>query len=505
MPMFGALLIRIARRVVRLEDRWSSAIVALAALAGAWLWRFSGSETVVLGWGAVSFVGVPLIIDAQAANTALVIAIAAVRMARMADEFADGAPARTLTSAALFSALAFACLARSTPMLLTGLGLANLCALWLSARQSNGHGAIRAFWPQALALFLALLGFSIQGGDGVLQAGIATRASVFVSVIFSLAVLLHAGVVARISTDAPDSADPVPHSAQRETGVIGTALLLYHIPTPPVWLAGCGAVLALIWSIRALTALTGAMQRHAIGQSAAAMILLTAMVTDRSQGAPLTAALAWALGMLLLDRAPLLRLAGMLLLVGAPPLVGFGPLTLAFGALAQSGAGGVLALVIALCAYALLVAALCKSVFGLEPLGDALRGMARGTAALAQTPAVLIVLAHAFLLGLVPILAGRELTAVINNPLGLMLAAAAAIAGFFIWRLLDRNAVMDVFDQIDAGIDRLGAEARIMGGALERIRGGLRVAFIFLESDGALLWTCLLVLIALLIGRAPQP
>ncbi len=507
MPVFGALLIRVARRLAQLEDRWSSAIVALLALAGAWVWRLSGGESVVLGWDVISFVGAPLVIDAQAANAALVIALAAARLARVMDPGSDGAPARTMTAAAHFSAAVLACLARSVPMLLIGLGICSLSALWLAARRANGHQAIRTFAPQALALVLAPVGFYLHAPDGLLPTPASngvTRASDLVTTLFGLAVLLHAGIGVR-NTVSTDGESAFPQSAQQEAGVIGAALLLRHAPTPPLWLTLAGATLALIWAVRAITASTGAAQRHAIRQAATALLLVAASAVERTPDAPLTFALAWVLGSLLLVQLPLLRLGSLLLFAGLPPLAGFGSHALAFNALTQAGAPGIVTLLLALCAMALFMAALLKCVFGLEAVNDALRGLMRSVAGLAREPVRLIALAHALLFGVASSLAGRTATATINAPAGIALLAATLLVGVFVWRFLDRERVMESFDQTEAGIDRVAAGMSIAEGALERMRAGLRVVFVFLESDGALLWACLLVLIALLIGRSAQP
>lgn len=521
LPLLAGAFARLFSRITGNSVNRSRVIVAASAglafvtLLAAWMWRWSGSSdpsltAVIAGWSSASFFGTPLAIAAPAAGGAAMIAFAATRTAALTDPaYALSSPAISSGLFALGAGMTF--LASTTPTLLIGIGLMDVTSVWIAARRSNGRNAVRAFVPQAIGVILAGLALTLAGagtnsffiGEGIVTGSEA--GSSLLSTLLNIAACAHANILPF------GAANEALTDEQRAASTMGALALLQHTPTLEPWALALVLITTAFWALRsAVNASAGAtaVSPHERSltrarQAAAAFALIGAV-----SGHAHVAAMAWLLGNALLSGPAIGRLIGAFSLAGLPLLPGFVAYAGAASAMIERGGLGAATVVLLTASHALLVVALLNSAFGMRNV----RGIAADvrqslTERLRLAPAALLA-AHALLLGVAPTLAGPRSLLGVAGDMGIAgwLALLLALAlGTALWRVSSSGFGAEQLERADRLLSQSGRLGAPVLASLDRIRGGFRFVLAVLESDGALLWAGLSVLIALLIARPGTP
>jgi hypothetical protein len=218
--------------------------------------------------------------------------------------------------------------------------------------------------------------------------------------------------------------------------------------------------------------------------------------------------MAWLLGNALLSGPALTRAIGVLSLAGLPLLPGFGAYAGAAATMVERGGLGAATVVLLAASHALLVFALLHGAFGVRNarvIGLEIRQSL--TARLQLLPGALLAL-HALVFGLMPAVTGPRSLLGAAGDMGIAgwLALILALAlGLALWRVSSGGFGAEQLERADVLLGQSGRLGAPVLASLERIRGGFRFVLAVLESDGALLWAGLSVLIALLIARPGTP
>lgn len=507
------------------------------ALLAAWALLGQRWEAVIGDWAPVSFTGMPLSLAGFAPTLAILIAWLAVYFRdclnlTCADPLAHYPGASALTIASL----AMVALGNNLITMLVGLGLTDLLTAYLVLRrQIDERNMLIRFVLNGLSISLLLLVVAIHYAAGNSLYLPLVQLSPSTGPVLALAIALRLGF-APFRTSAGYLGD-LRASASTVAGLLMlTRLPALGITRLPDWfyaLAVLSAVLTLILGLLKAGHAADALLPFVV---TASLYLAATSAAVAIPGVTAAAAVAWLLASALLASEPLasqpleragndqsvldLRIRqvtpalGALGLIGLPPMAGFigqaGVLAI-WAALGPIGAGLIAGWIIAL-------AALCYGL--LRVVSDATphvqqalwlpQGAAWGDPTVLRYGIGGFALAAPLLLfGVAPALleAGTLPEAVARCTLvgwGMWLVALAigALAWHTEahWHPIAQRLAHPLTNLLD-----LSWLYSLLGGAAARLRSPFNQVFTFLESDGALLWAIIIVLLIVLASRPGGP
>lgn len=472
-----------------------AAIGALLVLTSAWGWWALNPEigdAVVGGWMSVSFTGTPLAVGFGAAACSVILALAAARSAQLLDPDATARIEVVSSHGLLMLGAALAVLGSTTPTLLIGTGMMQFAGVWHAARRVNSQTAIRIFSIQLLGLMLAALVLTMQNtvsGDYRLNTTTAQTAGLFTT-LMSAAIVLQANL---LPFGASQHATSHP---QMTAGLLGAIALVARTATVTEWVSPLAAVTCAFWAMHALSAADARSREAHIREAAAAFTLAFGM------HAPHMAACGWLLGSAMLEQAGFARILAGLSLLAVPGTPGFPGLTAA----PDPGTGllGPATMVLQAGCRMILTFALLRHTFG-GVTSTAIRSALSESITPRRLPALLLAAAHMFVLGAAPQWFGG-----ISLSDALTRAGAAGWAslvvgialGAVLWRI-SGSELDDALRRAGALLLRTELLFRPLYAALARLQRSFGALSTLLDSEGALLLTCLaLVLAVLILGQS---
>ncbi len=541
LPLAGTALALIAEQVkpVRgLAEPLYLVPVAAALLLGLAL-RPAQIELIFGDWSPVSFTGTPLILAANPGGISILIAIVAVMLlspftARSAVGVGGSANenrARPLIAGALFIALCITVLAYDMVTLLIGISLVDMAVALNGLVQSRHAGRVLrdAFFHAASIglLVIAIALYNVTGNSLYLPlAQIPERLMPFFSTALALRLCL---TPLRAASDLVTARSAVGNDNDwvDKASPAASLLLLSRLPqlgAPELhaWFFAFALLTAI--SALALGALTarspsGTVNRSRLQTSLSvgglAIAVLSAVTWN--SGIITASAIAWILGVSLVEfntssfgpqlrRVILIpRLVGLLCIVGLPLTVGFIGRSGTITTWAERGLGGAALIVgFALAQVLLTVCALRLLRWSdtpathQRPITEVIRAI------MLLAPVVLIVL-----YGLSPNLAGApsfssQLSH--NGLLGWFLWLITTIVGVAVWFTEGVwSKLIETSRERISSVIGLGWWQDIMTGAIDRLSKPLHGVITFLDSDGALLWAIIVILIVVLVSRPGGP
>jgi formate hydrogenlyase subunit 3/multisubunit Na+/H+ antiporter MnhD subunit len=520
LPLLGTALALVAPRFPRLMEYEPIVHIGATALMLilAWVLRPAQVETIFGNWFPVSFTGAPLILSTNRAGMALLIALAAVMMVDPIARSKIALPARAASEALLFGALSLTVLSNNLVTVLVGLGAVDTLVILNGA--VRGRPTNRLFRDALFlvgSLFFLIIAFSLYDASGnslyFPLAHIPARVMPFILISLTLRFSL---VPLRAVADDQMGA----HWTSKASALAGMALMA-HLPelgAPELraWFFGLALLTAL--AVLVIGVLTNSRNtlRTSIDTGALLLALTSAVVWQSSSIT--VAAIAWLTGTTLLDQSTAsyptvlhktvfwARLLGALCLIGLPLTAGFVGRAGVINTWAGRGLNGALLVVALTLAQLLLTLCALRLWRWLEAPGD---DVAPSTEGYLLSAALGILCLHIVFFGIAPGLAaapslGDQITR--NGLVGWvlwLLATLLGVAGWWFqpkWLDLLANTRQTLVSVV--GLDWW---QDILIGALGRIAKPLRGLFIFLESDGALLWAVVVILIIVLVSRPGGP
>lgn len=532
-PMVGTLIAALLAQSPRTPQALRTyAWLPIAAGAGIALlvaWALLGQrwEAVIGNWAPVSFTGMPLSLAGFAPTLAILIAWLAVYFRDClnlpcADPFTQHPTASALTVASL----AIVALGNNLITVLVGLGLTDLLTAYLVLRrQTDERSMLIQFILHGLSIALLLLVMAIHYAAGNSLYLPLMQLSPSTGPALALAMALRLGF-APFRTSAGYLSD-LRTSASAVAGLLVlTRLPALGITRLPDWfyaLAVLSAVLTLILGILKASHASDELLPFVV---TAGLYLAATSAAVAIPGVTAAAAIAWLLAGALLghagdDQSTLDRrirqvtpALGALGLIGLPPTAGFigqsGVLAV-WAALGPIGAALIAGWIIA---FAALCYGLLRVVSDATPRVRQARLLPEGAAW--SSPTVLrsgiggfALAAPLLLFGVAPALleAGTLAEAVARHTLvgwGIWLVALAI--GALAWHTEARwhPTVQRLAHPLTNLLD-LSWLYSLLGGAAARLRSPFNQVFTFLESDGALLWAIIIVLLIVLASRPGGP
>ncbi len=402
---------------------------------------------------------------------------------------------RMLPQGLLLLGAMLAFLGTSAQALLIGMALMVLAALWQSAGNAPNPRVMQAFLPQCIGVLvsgLMLMLNASRSGSQLLDT--ITTDNPLTPLLTSVAVCLFAR--APIVGALRDPASPQQHRA----GVLCAFALLAHGPTLTLWSIALLLVGALVWSLLALSAESTERERTCLFYSSACLFLVSTIA-----GAPWVSAVMWLCAVHLLTAPFAFRLIALAIIAGFPLP---GAISVWAGVANRIAAGGPID---AILNVVLIVAAgvhLASWLEAILPLSRWRETLAEGMRDAARHPAALAVAAHTLLFGFgVTLMGGAPITQSIRSAgaWGWIQLAATAAIGIALALVIRRYDVGEAFQGMGTAIARANVITQIFESMIVRVRNVFRTAFTLLESDGALLWACLVTIVAVLIARAGTP
>ena len=494
-------------------------IAAGLAWLAAWVLRGQEFEGVLGGWSPVSLTASPLIVASFTPGAAIVIAWVGLHALRLLHQH-DTADSERLLDAFVIVGLVLAAFANSATALLVGLGLVDGVAFvsaLLSPNKSRTAALHLLLNGASLVLLTAV--FALHVGQGnTAPSGSAyfplMRVGDYLQPFADFVLVLRCAVAPFM---APSQENNPPWQASR----CATLLLMTHLPGLGLGVHTPWLLALLVFSgalAAALACINDSPSRALPILNTAAFYGAAASIATGQPAAIAAAAIAWLLGYPLLQAslnqpAPFNRLAQVARLFGAAAWVGL-PLTVGFvgqaGIVAALGWVGVLGWVIGL---ALLAATALRIALVPMPIQLAL-GLDVDTSRWSwQRMATFAPLAGLMLgvlvFGLFPQLLGAtglNQSVARNGLLGWGAWLLAVIAGVALWWYEDRwQPRIETWRSTTENALSLKWLRELWGGATERLARPFRIIFPFLESDGALLWAIILVLLGVLVSRPGGP
>ncbi|NJM42622.1 MAG: hypothetical protein HC853_18715 [Anaerolineae bacterium] len=410
--------------------------------------------------------------------------------------------------------------ANSATALLVGLGLVDgvtMVAALLSPNKSR-TAALRALLNGAsLVLLIAL--FALQAGQGSAYFPLM-RVGDYLQPFADVALFLRCATGAL----AAPSQETSPHW---QASACATLLLMAHLPNlglgaHAVWLLALLVLSALLAA--ALACLNESANRALPVLNTAAFYAAATGIASAQPSAIAAAGVAWLLGYPLLQSslsrpAPFNRAAQAARLVGAAAWAGL-PLTVGFvgqagvvATLAGLGGWGWLAVLGWVIGLALLVGTALRIALAPMPMQLALNLEMKTTGrrwrdALNCVPLAVLML-MVLMFGLFPQLLGAtglNQPVARNGVLGWAAWLLAVLAGVALWWFEERwQPRLEPWRSTLENALSLKWLRELWAGATERLAQPFRVIFPFLESDGALLWAIILVLLVVLVTRPGGP
>lgn len=476
----------------------ATAVVALgASLAILSIAMGAGGEAVVGGWMPVSVLGSPLLISAMPEGAGLIVALACVGLGRTLLDGGETRATRLLQPLA-FGGLALASLGNNTLALFVGLGLSDLFGTTMAALKA-GDRATRGDVFRA-ALFHA--GSLLALAAGLVQ-NLAAEGSVYFPLFIAVERSLPFFTAAAVLRFLP--AAVLPHGVANSASYVAGAIMLLRLAQ--LGLIGPAGSLAVPITLGALLALARSLtssepEARQRGAFAGALLLSLVPAVDSAASVYAAGGAAWVFGCALLEgQARAARAAGALVLFGVPFTIGFVSRAATTGALASGSE--LLGLAVWLLGTLALALGLARAVRGDATERGWFDRNWRGWAASATA------LAPALAFGVMPQWIGAP-------PLGDALAGhglagwagMAAAVGLIVAVALIARRSAGRWARARSIAERafsLRWMEVLLVGALDRLGGPFRGAFGFLESNGAMLWAVIAVLIAVLISRSGGP
>jgi hypothetical protein len=482
-------------------------IMPLAAaglcVVAAWVLRFAPFDTIVGGWGPVSFTGASLLLDITPHTAFVAIALSMTALGDGLRAWRAQAGV-SITSAIWFSGAIIAVFGGSIPAVLTGLAIMDIAAAWVAVRGASGERAMSGLALHVVALMLAGLAFglaSAEVGSALTSRLNAAEASAFRDTLFVISAALHAGLIPF------DRLVSLQQRLQHRASILGAILLLVHAPVAavPTWFLLMAGLTACVWVIRGGFD-TSAPNVAGLSQAAGALTLIAAAAQEPAALA--AAGAAWLLVIALFDTDRPGYLVASAVLLGLPGLLGFTALAGLADGLMQRNGLWVVPWVILLTAAQVLCLVWLLRVVAPHGLPAFIRELRQPSLRPAGWLWFGLLALHVVLAGLVPTLAGREGLPILLAGHGiagwaqLFLVVVLTVAGLLLWRKLEPR--WGEASPTLRRLDTAGLTAPLLGG-LERIGSGLRRVFGFLESTSALLWACIVALLIVLINLSPTP
>ncbi len=494
-------------------------------LAVAWVLRGQSFEQIIGGWQPVSLTGSPLILADNLSGHALLIAWVSVHFYEAYVRRNDSRDWRLtdgVIAGAIHLAIVVTAFAQNFVTLLIGLGLIDLLTE-LRALQSRQHEGRRntnlLFMASSLAMLTAGMVLHVAQYNSLYfplaRLGPQTANLLFIGLALRLWLLpIHTPQVSYLSVSSTASAALPGWIAHG----LGTLLLIDQLSrvglgAPPTWLVLLLLLSALLMLAQGVITQVPERARHALLVGTFQLACLCML--QRYIKLIAAAGIAWLLSNLLINHRPtanvpiavrfgqLTRLFGVACLAGIPFTVGFvGRAGLAEEFIRSGGLGLLLVILMTLAQAASITVAL-RIALNIPIEVSASESVVTNVSLIPGLLAFLVVCAPSILFGLAPTLLGLS-----NGPLGRagvwswFTSAIALALGVGLWWLESRW-----FDRIEARVNTLESVLSlhwlrsIFAGALERLAKPLRTVFPFLESDGAMLWAVMVVLLLVAISR----
>ena len=535
LPAISIALSVLFQRISRLNNFAALPILMAAGLAwlATWVLRGQVFEGVLGGWSPVSLTASPLILASFTPGAAVVIAWVSVHGLRLlqrgdAPDTANDTvnDAEHLLEVFVITGLALAAFANSATALLVGLGLVDGLSFVaaLLARDKSRTVALHLLLNGASLVLLTAV-FALHLGQGnTAPSGSAyfplMRIGDYLQPFADAVLFLRCATAPLLSPSQENS----PHW---RASSCATLLLMAHLPALGLGAHSTWLLAVLVFSGLLAAGLACINESHSRALpilNIAAFYGAAASAASGQASAIAAAGVAWLLGYPLLQSslnqpAPFNRTAQVARLFGAAAWVGL-PLTVGFvgqagiaAVLAERGGLGWLALVGWVIGLALFAAATLRIALAPMPMQLALGldvNTARWNWRSAATFAPLLVLMGMIVgFGLLPQLLGAT---GLNQPVarnglaGWVTWLLAVVAGVAVWWYEERWQLrLGAWRNTIEKAINLNWLREIWSGATERLARPFRLIFPFLESDGALLWAIILVLLVALVTRPGGP
>jgi len=524
LPIIGNLASALVWRATRLSlISWAPQGLAMGlALAIVWMLRGQSFEYALGGWMPVSLTASPIILANNPSSMALLVAWLSVAFY---DAYVQRGNKPTwllldgLITGGIHTAMVIAALSNNLITLLIGLGLVDLlCGLRLLQIRRIGKYANSD---------LLFMGMSLA----LLTVAVALHAAQDNSLYFPLAQLdaqtsglLAIGLAMRLwllpvhvpQMDMARTALPhwVAHGG-------ATLLALVHLST--IGFSGFPQWLTLLILLSAVLGLANGMITQTTERAQQALVLgsfhlVCAGVVLNQPEVTAAGGVAWLLGNLMVNHRPtanlniairfgqLMRLLGVIVLAALPLTVGFVARSGLAEQLMRSPDGFVLAILFLL-AQILIVAVALRIALNI-PLDELIGDQTPNDHFVGLIPgliAFLAVIAPIALFGIVPTLLGSPALSAVFGRSGALTWVALALSvilGIGLWWTEVRWSPLleNRLSQIEHALS-LDWLREIFGGAFERLAKPLRLVFPFLESDGAMLWAIIVLLLVVAVSR----
>ncbi|MDW8395142.1 MAG: hypothetical protein RMM31_02750 [Anaerolineae bacterium] len=520
------LLLRLAPRQPKLSavGAFAPHAATFAALVLAWTVLFVRAEAVIGGWLPVSLTGTVLALSTTPAGAGVIIALLSVQLDALLRN--EGAARLALSRALQLPALALIAFGDNVITLLVGLGLSDLLHAQASlavARSAARTQPVLRFALSLIALAVLLIGFAADyTANQTLTLSLVQLPSTLAA-LPALALGLRLGFVplSRIALPQPSQGVPVDLLS---TLVLQARLAEIGWSALPDWYYAWalvsvlqGLVLAVILPSErgAALSLAGAGFASTCGVFGNAPGVLG---SPSPSGTLLIAAVAWVIGSHLLvhplENAPAVvqqvqRLAGGLALLTLPPTVGFVARSGLIEHYRYTELGGALAglTLLASLAFAGTAAWVLRTEIADAPASSAhsWRQLATevGQSTLLGAPLVGFTFA-AELFGVGNLAQVLSRTSFLGWA-ALVLTALACAGGWLVKGTGIEARVHALQAALACGAQGMQMLVLLVGAALQRLSAPFARAFELLESESALIWTVILVLLVLLIASGGQP
>jgi hypothetical protein len=520
LPLAGTALALIAEQVkpVRgLAELFYLVPVTATLLVGLAL-RPAQVELIFGNWSPVSFTGTPLILAANPGGISILIAIAAVMLlSPFIGKSARENRARPLIAGALFAALGIAALAHDMVTLLVGISLVDMAVAISGLVQSRHAGRVLRdtfFHAASIGLLvIAITLYDVTGNSLYLPlAQIPERLMPFFATALALRFCL---APLRATSDQENDNDWVDKASPAASLLLLSRLPQLGAPELHAWFFAFALLTAI--SALAIGALTPNRTRLQTSLDTGGLAIAVLSAVTWNSGIITAATIAWILGVSLvglntsfmtsqLRRVVLIpRLIGLLCVTGLPLTVGFIGRSGTIATWAERGLGG--AVLIAGFALAQVLLTLCA--LRLVQWPDTPDTNQRPVAATIRAAMLLSPVLLIFLYGLSPNLAGAPSFGSQMNRngfLGWLIWLPATVLGAAAWFTEGTwSKRIEASRERVSGIIGLGWWQDIMTGAFNRLSKPLHGVITFLDSDGALLWAVIVILIVVLVSRPGGP
>ncbi len=520
LPLTGTALALVAEQFRSFRDLAEPVYIfsILAVLLLGFILQPVQTELIIGNWSPVSFTGTPLILAAYPGGVAVLIAVAAIMpLSPFSDRDARESRWTPIIAGWVFAALCMAVLANDMVTLLVGISLVDIAIAVHGLAQQRPTGTIlrdSLFRAASIALLaIAITLYDATGNSLYLPlALIPERLMPFFAGALVLRLCL---MPIRAVSDQSSSSHWVDKAAS-----VASLLLLWQLPA-----LGAPELHAWFFAITLLTAITtlvlGALSidrtrlQTSVETGALAIAALTAVTWHSSL--MIAATIAWLLGESALNYdasalsqrlrrfVQIPRMAGLLCMIGLPLTIGF---TARYGIIAtyaHRNVGGVLLISGFGLAHILLTYCTLRLWKWTEVKPTRL-GMA--------TPMIRVVIlviptALIFVFGLSP---GITTAPALIDQIGAQGIAGwvvwiiSSIMGFALWQTESRWSVRIAASRERlSNIVSLGWWQDTLSGAIDRLSSPLHAVITFLDSDGALLWAIIVILVVVLVSRPGGP